>query len=93
MVSQRKNRFYVYIVRCKNGTYYTGSTSNVENRIKLHNRGHGAKYLRGKLPVELVYAKEYKYYKNVLTAERRLKKLTRKQKEKLIKIYEDRNTN
>lgn len=86
---KRKDIFYVYIVKCKNGTYYTGYTNNLENRIKLHNKGDGAKYLKGKVPVKLVYAKEYKYYKNALHGERNLKKLTRKEKEQLIKNYEN----
>lgn len=85
---KRKDIFYVYIVRCKDGTYYTGYTNNLENRIKLHNKGDGAKYLRGKLPVKLVYAKEYKYYKNALHAERKIKKLRSWQKQELIRIYE-----
>lgn len=85
---KRKDIFYVYIVKCKDGTYYTGYTNNLENRIKLHNKGDGAKYLRGKLPVELVYAKEYKYYKNALHAERRIKKLRSWQKQELTKVYE-----
>lgn len=72
---------------CKNGTYYTGYTSNLENRIKLHNRGDGAKYLKGKSPVILVYSKEYVYFKNALNAERRIKRLTRKRKEALIEVY------
>ncbi|MBU0759611.1 MAG: GIY-YIG nuclease family protein [Candidatus Omnitrophica bacterium] len=84
---KRHSEFYVYIIQCKNGTYYTGYTNNLDNRINEHNSGHGAKYLRGKVPVKLVYAKEYKYYKNALWAERVLKKLTRKQKEELIRIY------
>lgn len=84
---KRSGNFCVYIVECANGTYYTGSTKNLEDRIKLHNSGDGAKYLRGKTPVSLAYAKEYKYYKNVLHAERDLKKLTRAQKKELIKIY------
>ena len=84
----RKSRYWVYIVRCRDGTYYTGYTDNLIRRINEHNRGYGAKYLkRGKLPVELVFSKEYRYYKNALKAERRIKKLTRKQKENLIKIY------
>ena len=86
---KRKGKFFVYIVQCSNGTYYTGFTNNLENRIALHNSGNGAKYLKGKLPVRLVYAKEYKYYKNALKAERQLKKLTRKQKLNLIRIYAD----
>ena len=85
---QRESKFYVYIVECNNGTYYTGSTNNLEERLKLHNDGHGAKYLRGKSPVELIYAKEYRYYKNALHAERNIKKLTRAQKEELVRIYE-----
>jgi putative endonuclease len=84
---KRSGNFYVYMVKCRNGAYYTGSTNDLQNRIKLHNSGHGAKYLRGKLPVELVYAKEYRYYKNALHAERRLKGLRRCQKEELIKSY------
>lgn len=88
---KRLGKFHVYIIECRSGTYYTGSTNNIENRIKLHNSGHGAKYLRGKLPVKLVYKKEYRYYKNALHAERNLKKLTRREKEELIRIYEKNN--
>lgn len=84
---QRQGRYHVYIVRCVDGTYYTGSTNNLEHRLKLHNSGNGAKYLRGKRPVTLVYAKEYRYYKNVLHAERNLKKLTRQQKKEIASIY------
>ncbi|GBE06013.1 GIY-YIG nuclease superfamily protein [bacterium BMS3Abin10] len=88
MKFKRKAVFYVYIVKCKNGTYYAGYTNDLENRIKLHNKGNGAKYLKGKLPVQLVYAKEYKYYKNVLRAERKIKQLRRWQKQELIRVYE-----
>jgi putative endonuclease len=85
---KRSDKFYVYIAQCANGMYYSGSTNNPEDRIERHNKGHGAKSLRGKLPVKLVYTKEYGYYMNVLHAERNLKKLTRAQKEELIRIYE-----
>jgi len=87
ILNNLKGKFYLYIVRCTNGTYYTGCTNNLENRVKLHNKGKGAKYLRGKLPVQLVYAKEYRYYKNALRAERNTKKLTHKQKEELVTGY------
>ena len=90
---QRTGSHFVYILQCSNGTYYTGYTKNLENRIKDHNNKHGAKYLKGKLPVKLVYAKEYRYYKNALRAERKIKKFTRKQKEALIKTYEQNNRN
>ncbi|MCC6759119.1 MAG: GIY-YIG nuclease family protein [Candidatus Omnitrophica bacterium] len=81
---KRHSQYFVYIVECATGTYYTGYTKDIDKRIKLHNSGHGAKYLRGKLPVTLVFKKEYKYYKNALTAEREVKKLSRKQKEQLV---------
>ncbi len=88
---KREGKFFVYIVQCADGTYYTGYTKNLKERVTLHNRGYGAKYLKFKLPVELVYAKEYHYYKNALSAERRLKKLTRVQKLNLIRIYAENN--
>jgi len=84
---KRSGQFYVYIVQCKNGTYYIGYTSNLENCIKEHNDGRGAKYLKGQLPVRLVFAKEYRYFKNALLAEKRIKKLRKSQKEEMIKIY------
>ena len=76
--------YYAYIVEGTDRTYYAGATNNLEKRLKSHNAGNGAKYLRGRAPVELVYAQEYKNYKRALEAERELKKLTRKQKEDLI---------
>ena len=80
-------RFWVYIARCADGTYYTGYTNDLQERLRLHNAGNGAKYLRGKGPVTLVYAKEYRYYKNALRAERYLKRQTRAYKDELIRIY------
>ena len=82
----RKSKYWVYIVQCKNGMYYTGFTNDLDKRIERHNEGYGAKYLKNKLPVKLVYSKEYHYYKNVLRREKDIKKLTREQKEKLKKI-------
>ena len=85
---KRRAKYFVYMIECRKSTYYAGYTNDLTARINLHNSGHGAKYLRGKLPVKLVYAKEYRYYKNALHAERNLKKLTRAQKEELVRIYE-----
>lgn len=84
----RHGHFFVYMVRCRDGTYYSGSTNNLEARIKLHDAGHGAKYVRGKAPVKLVYAKGYRYYKRALQAEAQLKRLTRGEKETLVRRYE-----
>lgn len=87
----RKGKYWVYIVQCRDRTYYTGFTKNLDERIELHNNGYGAKYFKNRLPVKLVYAKEYRYYKNALHRERNIKKLTRKQKEQLIRIYKKNN--
>jgi putative endonuclease len=84
---KRQGRFFVYIVQCKDGTYYTGYTKNLENRIALHKSGKGAKYVRNKLPIELVYTKKYRYYKCALNEEKRIKKLKPKQKLKLAMSY------
>ena len=80
----RKGLFYVYILKCQNGTYYTGYTPDIEKRLKLHNSGRGAKYTRDRRPVKLVWCKEYKYFKSAFITEKRIKSLTRKQKETLV---------
>ena len=81
----RTGKFYVYIVQCQDGTYYTGYTPDVDRRIKLHNDGKGARYTRGRRPVKLVWCKEYRYFKRAFSEEERIKGLTRNQKEKIVK--------
>lgn len=89
MKINRHGNYFVYMLQCRNGTYYTGYTSNLEKRIKEHNDGkRGAKYLRGKLPVKLAYAKEFRYYKRAVRKEAAIKKLSHKQKGELVRIYE-----
>ena len=80
----RKGCFFVYIVECSDKTFYTGFTPNLENRITLHNSGKGAKYTRDRRPVKLVWHKKYKYFKKAFLEERRIKQLSRQQKEKLV---------
>ncbi len=83
---KRKGRFWVYILRCKDGTYYTGSTSNLKRRIAEHNESKkGARYTRYKRPVKLVWRLEYRYFKSAFKLEMRIKKLTRLQKEMLVR--------
>jgi putative endonuclease len=76
------------MVKCRNGTYYTGCTNDLEKRLKEHGAARGAKYLRGKTPIKLAYVKEYKYHRRAAAAECDIKKRTRKEKEELIRIYE-----
>jgi putative endonuclease len=81
---KRLGKFYVYIVECRDGTYYTGYTPDIEKRIKLHNAGRGAKYTRDRRPVNLIWNKEYRQFKSAFLKEKRIKELTRKQKEDLV---------
>lgn len=50
---------YTYILECSDGSFYTGWTNNLEKRINCHNKGKGAKYTRGRLPLKLVYFEEF----------------------------------
>lgn len=85
MKLKRKSKHFVYIIECSDGTYYTGYTNNIENRIKRHNAGFASKYTRAKLPVRLVWKREYRYFKRAFLTEKRIKQLTRRQKQSLVK--------
>ena len=76
------------MIQDKIGTYYSGYTKDLNSRLNLHANGNGAKYLRGRSPLKLVFYKKYNYFKNALIAEKRLKRLTRDRKQQLIHIFE-----
>lgn len=75
---------YTYIVRCKDGTYYTGWTNDLKTRLQTHNSGKGAKYTRSRLPVQYVYVEEFPSKEEAQSREWHIKRLSRKQKEELI---------
>ena len=75
---------YTYIVRCNDGTYYTGWTNDIEKRLKTHNEGKGAKYTKTRRPVTLVYYESFQTKEEAMRREWEIKQLTRKQKEKLV---------
>lgn len=75
---------FVYIVECRDGTLYTGWTTDVEARVRTHNSGSGAKYTRSRLPVKLVYFEEVENKSAALRREAAIKKLSREKKLKLI---------
>lgn len=75
---------YVYMLRCKDGTLYTGWTNNLEHRLAQHQQGKGAKYTRGRTPLELVYYEELADKESALKRECAIKKLTRQEKLQLI---------
>lgn len=76
---------FVYILECADGTYYTGWTTDVQAREKAHNSGNGAKYTRCRLPVRVIYQERLESKSEAMKREAAIKKLTRTQKEKLIK--------
>lgn len=78
---------YTYIVQCKDGTFYTGWTNNLEKRIADHNSGKGAKYTRARKPVTLVYYETFEAKEEAMSREYTIKHLSRKEKEKLIENF------
>ena len=88
----RKQLNYTYILECKDGTYYTGWTNNLEKRIKDHNEGKGAKYTKARLPVSLIYHEEFQTKEEAMRREYAIKHMTRTEKTKLISGYRERIT-
>ncbi|MGI6109955.1 MAG: GIY-YIG nuclease family protein [Eubacteriaceae bacterium] len=83
-----KRIHYVYILSCADDSLYTGYTTDLENRLKTHNAGKGAKYTRSHLPVRLVYFEELESKGEALSREAQIKNLTRIQKLELIQHKE-----
>lgn len=75
---------YVYILKCKDNTLYTGYTNDLEKRIKAHNDGKGAKYTKCRRPCKLVYSEQLSAKGEALSREAQIKKLKRADKLKLI---------
>ena len=80
----RKGVFWVYMLTCSDGTYYTGYTNNIDDRIRLHNAGRGAKYTRDRRPVKLAWSKQYRYLIYAMRMEMKIKRLSRKRKDLLV---------
>jgi predicted GIY-YIG superfamily endonuclease len=77
--------WYLYILRCGDGTLYTGITTDVEKRLEQHRTGKGAKYTRGRGPLELVYQETCLDHSQALKREAAIKRMSRQKKEILIK--------
>lgn len=78
---------YVYMLRCKDGSLYTGWTDNLEHRLTMHMQGKGAKYTRGRGPLELVYSEVLPDKSSALKREHAIKKLSRSHKLALCSSY------
>ena len=76
---------YMYILKCKDNTYYVGSTDNLTLRIEEHNKGEGCEYTRDRRPLQLVYYEECFNIKDAFLREQQVKGWSRKKKEALMK--------
>ena len=84
-----EENWYLYILRCKDNTLYTGITTDVARRLEAHRSGKGAKYTRGRAPLELVYRESCGSHSDALKREAEIKKLSRQAKELLVKSQLD----
>ncbi|GAD52194.1 putative endonuclease containing a URI domain [Halarchaeum acidiphilum MH1-52-1] len=75
---------HVYVLECADGTYYTGYTTDVERRVREHDAGEGAKYTRGRTPVELVHTESYASKSEAMSREYEIKQFSRARKERLV---------
>lgn len=83
-----ETQWYVYILRCGDGTLYTGITTDVYRRLQQHRSGKGAKYTRGRAPLELAYQECCQNHSQALKREWEIKALPREEKEKLTRHWE-----
>lgn len=79
-----ENMNVTYILRCRDGSLYTGWTNDMEKRLAAHNDGTGAKYTRGRGPVELVYMEEFETKQEAMRREVEIKRMSRAEKLKLL---------
>jgi putative endonuclease len=77
--------WYLYLIRCRDGSLYTGITTDVARRFAEHRSGKGSKYLRGRSPLTLVFQKKLGSKNHALAVEHRIKQLPKVKKEELIR--------
>jgi len=75
---------YVYVIECADGSLYTGYTTSVARRVREHDRGEGAKYTRGRTPVELRHVESFETRSAAMSREHEIKALSRPEKERLV---------
>lgn len=76
--------YFIYILKCSDGSYYTGFTADLQRRLDEHKSGKGCTYTKTRIPIELVYSEKFAYKSEALRREKQIKKLTIFEKEKLI---------
>ncbi|MEF8852992.1 MAG: GIY-YIG nuclease family protein [Haloarculaceae archaeon] len=84
MTDQRSADHFVYVLRCADDTFYTGYTTDVERRVREHAAGDGAKYTRGRTPLELVHVEGFPSRSAAMSREYDLKQQSRAEKEDVV---------
>ena len=79
--------YYVYILLCKDGSYYTGYAENVKRRVERHKKGQGARYTRIHQPEKIVYVEKFDSRGGALKKEREIKSLSHSKKQRLVNLY------
>ena len=82
-----EQNWYFYIVRCADSSYYCGIMNDLEDRVKEHNLGKGARYTSGRRPVSLIYSEKYNNVSEARKREEQIKGWSRDKKEQLIKGF------
>ena len=85
------HKAYMYVVECRDGSYYTGYTTDVKKRLAVHNSGKGAKYTRARLPVKLIYVEAFASKEEAMSAEALFKRKKRPQKERFLSENQEKN--
>jgi putative endonuclease len=75
---------WIYILLCRDGTYYTGATKDLERRLQQHQAGHASRYTRARLPVAIAWSSRCRTWSRTLSEEYRIKQLTRSEKAALV---------
>ena len=83
-MTEPNHEHYVYVLECADGTFYTGYTTDPERRVREHDAGEGAKYTRGRTPVELRHVERFESKSAAMSREYELKQLSRAEKERLV---------
>jgi len=84
-MTESKDEWFIYLIRCKNGQLYTGITTDVQRRLAEHQSSKGAKYLRGRGPLQLVFQQKVGSRSDALKMEAAIKKLPKPAKEEFIR--------
>ncbi len=79
--------FFVYILRCRDGSLYTGMTNDLEKRMEAHSRGKGSRYVRSRLPFKLVHSESFETKSQAMMRENEIKMMKRGEKARLIKGF------